>query len=69
MVRRRAYNDPYYETLEYMQYIDYGLQLLPTQSDILIRKGFSIDSFQDKKKTYGEVQTLLITGHFYFFGR
>ena len=45
MVRRRAYNDTNFGTLEYMQYIDYGLQLLPTQSDILIRKGFSIDSF------------------------
>ena len=43
MVRRRAYNDPHFGALEYMQYIDYGLQLQPHQSDLLIRKGFDLD--------------------------
>ena len=50
MYRRRAYSDPYFGSLEYMQYIDYGLQLQPNGTEFLIRKGFDIDSLQNHRK-------------------
>ena len=43
MVQRRAMTDPLFGSLEYMQYIDYGLQLQPKQNDFLIRKGFDVN--------------------------
>ena len=42
MIQRRAITDPLFGTLEYMQYLDYGLQLQSKQNDFLIRKGFKI---------------------------
>ena len=48
MVRRRAYNNAFFGTLEYMQYIDYALQLQPNQSDLLVREGLNIDSSLDE---------------------
>ena len=42
MIQRRAITDPLFGTLEYMQYLDYGLQLQSKQNDFLIRKGFGI---------------------------
>ena len=44
MAQKRAYRNPLFGTLDYMQYIDYALQLQPNQSDILVREGFDIDS-------------------------
>jgi len=49
LLRRRAYNDPYFGSLEYMQYIDYGLQLQPNGTEFLIRKGFDICNLQNDK--------------------
>ena len=34
--------DPLFGSLEYMQYIDYGLQLQSKQNHFLIRKGFDV---------------------------
>ena len=45
MFQRRSLTNPIFRTLEYMQYIDYGIQLQPHQSDLLIRKGFDLDCF------------------------
>ena len=42
MVQRRAITDPLFGSLEYMQYLDYGLQLEPKRDDFIIRKGFDI---------------------------
>ena len=49
LVRRRAYNDPYFGSLEYMQYVDYGLQLLPNAKEYLIRNGFDMCSLKNDK--------------------
>ena len=49
LIRRRAYSDPYFGSLEYMQYIDYGLQLEPNETEYLIRKGFDNGSLQNDK--------------------
>ena len=45
LLQRRGLTNPTFRTLEYMQYIDYGLQLEPYCSEILIRNGFDLDCF------------------------
>ena len=52
LCRRRAYSDPYFGSLEYMQYIDYGLKIQPNGTEFLIREGFDIGSLQNDIKTF-----------------
>ena len=52
MFQRRRLTNPTFRTLEYMQYIDYGLQLEPYQSEILIRKGLILIVSKKQKRSF-----------------
>ena len=40
MIQRRGLTEPLYKTIDYIHYIDFGLQLRPNDCNFLIRRGF-----------------------------